>query len=126
MQQNYSNNFILSCVLEKLIVFIIVCGFEDKQFRVSTQRVSNSAIPGNSAGDLGAFVYPAAIKNNKMCGLFQSQKYDNFDWIRKSGSTPSFGTGPLRDKTHVNGNFCYANCTKKYEHNYLKGELPLS
>jgi len=48
---------------------------------------------------------PSSIKNDIMCGWKQLTESDDFDWTRRSGSTPSVGTGPSGDNTLGNGKF---------------------
>lgn len=53
--------------------------------------------------DLGAYNYPGFITIQPLCGWKQLNETDDFDWLRRNGSTPSLRTGPTQDKTLGNG-----------------------
>ena len=48
------------------------------------------------------------FESSSICGFTQG-KNDNFDWLRHSGGTPSFKTGPTADHTYTTsqGHYMY-------------------
>ena len=81
----------------------IVCTFENKPSRGNQQNNDNTAVAA-SGRDVGPYIFPEATRNDEMCGWINVGQFDQFDWIRHSGSTPSTGTGPTRDRTNRRGN----------------------
>jgi len=98
----------MRCFLKQnfIVWLVAVCTFEN-----SPSRISPSTIVTNSPDDLGSYVLPENIRNDPMCGWFQFDNADNFDWTRQRGSTPSSKTGPSGDKTTGRGKniFYYSN-----------------
>ena len=95
--------------------FVTVCTFENTPSRIPT-----SPAVSNSPDDLGAYVLPETIRNDRMCGWKQLTG-DDFDWTRQRGSTPSSQTGPDGDKTNGRGrNFkkCWYINVKKLFHSF--------
>ena len=80
-----------------------MCTFDDKAKKSVGRTVTPSKIPGDSSRDLGEYTYTDTIVNSPLCGLFQFQNYDNFDWSRTNTRTPTDNTGPAGDKTSGNG-----------------------
>ena len=90
---------------------LTVCTFENKP-RSANKHTAEESVLNNPSRDLGAYVYPETISNDILCGWFQFRTYDNFDWTRRSGSTPSLLTGPQGDKTTGKGMCQLIRCAK--------------
>ena len=76
-----------------------VCSFENRSSTINQQQ----AFLTNSSYDLGPYVLPESVRNDVICG-WKQRTDDDFDWTRRSGATPSFGTGPIEDNTFGDGN----------------------
>ena len=81
----------------------IVCTFENKPSRGNQQNNDNTAVAALGR-DVGPYIFPEAKRNDEMCGWINVGQFDQFNWIRHNGSTPSTGTGPARDRTNRKGN----------------------
>ena len=97
-----------SCSLFETSVVFIVCTFENKSSRL--EPIPNYGSISND--DLGAYVLPARVRRDPLCGWYQFENADDFDWIRKKGASPETDTGPSGDKTTGSGTVKLINFPK--------------